>query len=111
MSKPQPEGFFDPRTLFWSHERLHRQVIQNYPERLAVYRDERDGLETEFLQGALQLRDAPPEERQAFSEDCFHKAAAKGESWLDQVKRIPPKPAIIHQAAWRSFNRDVGLKI
>jgi hypothetical protein len=35
---PQPAGTYDPATLFWQHERLHRATMQDYGRRLELYR-------------------------------------------------------------------------
>ncbi|MCJ7716364.1 MAG: hypothetical protein MUO54_07570, partial [Anaerolineales bacterium] len=35
--KPVPTSQYDAKTLFWSHERLHREVIRNYQDRLITY--------------------------------------------------------------------------
>ncbi|MBX3494591.1 MAG: C69 family dipeptidase, partial [Parvibaculum sp.] len=34
---PAPGDLFDARTRWWRHERLHRAVLRNYPERLAAF--------------------------------------------------------------------------
>jgi secernin len=104
-----PGGVYDPETIFWSHERLHRDVITNYPEKIAAYRSSRDALEEEFITGALQLQDKGAEERKAYSEECFQKASAAAEQWLAKVKKIPSKRSLIHSTAWRGFNRNVGF--
>ncbi len=31
--QPTPVGTYDPQTLFWRHERLHRAVLRDYPAR------------------------------------------------------------------------------
>jgi len=107
----RPDGCFDPESLFWSHELLHREVLQNYPERLASYRDERDSLEEEFIQGAFGLQGAGREERKAFSETCLKKASEAEQRWLEIVKKIPPKPVWPHKTAWMGFNRSAQLDL
>jgi len=86
-----PQGQYDSTTIFWSHERLHREVLENYPDRIASYQEDRDKLEEEFIQGGLSLSTASREERREFSEACFQKAAEAEEEWLDRVLKIPEK--------------------
>lgn len=102
---PVPSDQFDLKTLFWSHERLHREVLKNFPARLATFQDERDALEVEFIEGALALQGADLSTRKAFSESCLEKAAEAEGRWLEGVLKVPPKPAWFHQAAWNGFNR------
>jgi len=106
---PDPAGNFDPGTLFWSHERLHRNVLRNYSERLAAYQSERDALEEEFINGALQLHNSSPKERKAYSEDCFLRAATASEKWLNKVLEMAAKPSLLHSVAWRMFNNEVDF--
>ncbi len=101
----EPDSKYDPTTLFWSHERLHRSVIWNYQERLAAYQADRDALEAEFIEGAFAIRYDSREKRQAYSAECFQRAADASEVWLDMVQSVPPKPAFIHAAAWNAFNK------
>ncbi|MCK5795264.1 MAG: C69 family dipeptidase [Anaerolineales bacterium] len=106
---PQPTNKFDPRTTFWAHEELHREVIKNYPARAAVYQGERDELETEFIEGALALREGSLEERKAYSENCFQRAAAAEKDWLGQVRMVPEKQRLLHSLAWRGFNKEADI--
>ena len=105
---PLPLDCYDPETTFWSHERLHREVLLNYTDRLASYQPDRDQLEEEFIQGALALSKASIEERTDFSEKCFRQAAEAEESWLERVWLFPEKKSLLHTAAWRGFNREAG---
>ncbi len=46
---PAPGDQYDPGTLWWRHERLHRAMLEDYAGPLALFRDERDQLERAFL--------------------------------------------------------------
>jgi len=101
---PLPAGTFDRESMYWTHEELHREVIKNYPARTAVFQAERDRLEAEFIAGALELRNGPAEDRKAYSELCFQKAAAAEKRWLDQIRNVPAKQRFLHSLAWNGFN-------
>jgi dipeptidase len=101
-----PTDRYNPETLFWSHERLHREVLINYPERLLVFVDERDALEEEFIAGALALLGADRAERKAFSEDCLSRAAQAKKRWLAGVREISPRKKYFHSLAWKRFNNQ-----
>ncbi|NQS91986.1 MAG: C69 family dipeptidase [Chloroflexi bacterium] len=106
----EPTGIFDTETLFWSHERLHREVILNYVDRASSFTEDRDQLEGEFITGALALTDASREERKTFSEACFQKAAAAQDEWLAKVRQIPAKKSFFHDMAWSGFNEAAKYK-
>jgi dipeptidase len=98
------------QATFWSHERLHREVLLNYTDRLASYQSDRDQLEEEFIQGALALSKASIEERRSFSEKCFRQAAEAEDSWLERVRFFPEKKSLLHTAAWKGFNKAAGYR-
>lgn len=104
-----PGGRYDPESLYWSHEALHREVIRNYPERLASYQEERDALEEAFIKGAFDLQGADLSERKAYSQDCLRRAAEAQARWLERARKIPPKSVWLHQLAWKGFSRKAHL--
>lgn len=106
---------YDPDTLWWRHERLHRAVLENYAGRIAVYRAERDAMEGEFLADAAQLisqqREATPEDRRAtlgdFTAQCFARAGDAAEVWAKQVREIRrARRPLFYSMAWRRANRQ-----
>ena len=100
-----PTSKFDSETTFWAHEKLHREVLKNYPARAAVFQANRDALEAEFIEGAQALREGSVEERKAYSETCFQKAAGVEKGWLEQVTKVPVKQRFLHSLAWKGFNK------
>jgi len=111
---PASAGGYDPATLFWSHERLHRTVLRNFPKRLAAYSPDRDAFENEFIQGALDLAKAPAKDRAAFSAECFQRAALAEEDWLGRVQNIPDAKQfgrLLNDFAWTKFNRTAKLSV
>lgn len=112
----QPTGNYNPNTLWWFHERLHRQVIQDYATRISVYREERDALEATFLREAEEIisyyRDVSPEERaeslRAFTASCFERAQHATKRWIETVTSTPVRhrPPVFFSIAWKRFNRE-----
>jgi dipeptidase len=100
-----PGKQFDPQTLWWRHEVLHRATLRNYPERSAAYAKLRDDLEAEFLAGA-----ATTEDRAGFTARCFDQAAGAEDAWLQAVSGIPvAKLPALYDRAWRTWNSQAGL--
>ena len=97
---PAPSDRFDPETLWWTQERLHRRLIAD-PEGLAeAYVVERDALEAQLA----RERWAPAE--------AFARADALLARWLERVSileardRRPP----IARAYWRKRDARAGLE-
>ncbi|MCZ2126988.1 MAG: C69 family dipeptidase [Anaerolineales bacterium] len=108
-NEPIPTATADSESLFWLHERLHREVLKNYPERLATFAAERDALEQRFVEGALKVQSASVKEREAFSAACYEEARVAEAAWLKRVKAVPTKEAFLQSIAWRGFNQKAEI--
>jgi dipeptidase len=107
-----PGPTYTAESLYWSHELLHRAVLQNYPERLATYSADRDALEEKFIKEALALADAPRKERAEFSAKCFRQAALAEVDWLKRVRKIPvskPPSRFLDDIAWKNLNKEAKM--
>lgn len=106
---PVPASKSDSASLYWTHERLHRATLLNYPERIKTFASDRDELEKKFMQGALQLAKASVWERAEFSTQCFNEAAQAEAEWLKRVESVPAKKKFLHSLAWDTFNKKAGM--
>jgi dipeptidase len=108
---PAPTGVYDPHTLFWRHERLHRSLLRDYPQRITVIQEERALLEQELLEEALAACDAPLEDRRRIVAEGFSRALAAEERWLTRIAAAPPnrRQSFWHERAWAGFNRAAGV--
>jgi len=113
---PAPSDVFDARTCWWSHERLHRAVLQNYPERLGAYRQERDRLEASFIERveALLKRGGSAAEASALSRALWREADAAEARWYERVRKIPENPTYRLSAPmaahWGSLARQARMR-
>jgi secernin len=108
--EPAPTGAFDPQTLFWKHEQLHRAVLRNYSGRLAVYADERDTLEEKFVSRAEEMIDLSLQERSAFTRSCFAQADEAESAWFEKVSAVPASKLTWHyRRAWIGFNKSAKI--
>ncbi|MGD8474470.1 MAG: hypothetical protein PVH59_10120, partial [Anaerolineae bacterium] len=117
---PEPSGVYDPDSMWWSHERLHRTVIRDYQSRMALYREQRETLEASFVVEAAELRArlraASEAERAsrlaAFSASCFERAADATKRWAQTVSSIPVKqrPPLLFSVAWDILNRQAKFE-
>ena len=108
---PTPSDTFDPATLWWSHERLHRAVLEDYAPRLAAYAAKRDRLEQSFIERveALIARGGSAEEAGALSQAIWKEAAEAERGWLADVLAIRPRankrPSHLYRMHWKRLAR------
>lgn len=113
---PAPTDIYDARTRWWRHERLHRAVLRNYPERMAAYGPERDRLEASFIERveALLARGGDAAEAGALSRDIWREADAAETRWYEKVRKIPENPAHLPSsfmaAHWGSLARQARMR-
>jgi len=116
-----PTGKYDPESLWWQHERLHRRVLQDYAHRMAVYREERDRLEESFIQEAAQSVQASRELSKAeqaqklasLSKSCFERASRATQAWTEKVAATPlqKSPSLLFSWSWQNFNKKAGISL
>ena len=106
-----PADEYDPNSLFWQHELVHRATIQDYEARIATYLTERDVLEKSFIAGGLNLANTSAKERTTFSAECFAQALKAEPNWYARVKQIPANPqgAWLYNYAWNKFNKQANM--
>jgi len=100
---------FDPQTLWWRHERLHRRMLRDFGPALAAIEAERDALEARFRaaidrafdEGGLDLAIAR----------CWADAEAAETRWLAELP--PPRPTPTtessHRRSWTRLNHVAGM--
>jgi secernin len=81
-----PTGTYNPDSLWWRHERLHRSVLLDYADRLSSYRRERDDLEKLWISRANALA---ADERWELTQDAFVQEQHKTDEWIDNVQSRP----------------------
>jgi len=108
---PEPSGAYDPATLYWKHEDLHRATLHDYDRLIQLYQAERDHSETGFVNQGLDLADHPAAERLAYSSQCFSTAQEAEARWLEMVMQTQPqkRPALLYKIAWDGFNRQAHM--
>jgi len=106
---PAPVSTFNPATLFWRHEILHRSTLRDHENLVATFSDERDTLEREFVAEAFSTRTKDSAARAAISAECFERADKAESKWLARVQSAPSKGKWLHTQAWTGFNREAKM--
>ncbi len=112
---------YDPESLWWHHEKLHRLVLQDYQKRLEVYREERDELEEKYHKqvNALLLNLSATSSEQdiqkmkSITNNAFEESRKKAEEWINKIETLPinSKPNIFYRRNWKRLNKIDRLNL
>ncbi len=107
---PLPGKHYDPASLWWHHEKLHRLVLADYHHRIGLYRQERDKLEESFQASAQRVL---PGERWQVSHTAFEQGRAATQKWIGQLQDLPvyQRPKLYYRHFWNRQNKKAGLAI
>lgn len=106
-----PTATFDPNSLWWSHERLHRRALMaDFAEVQEQIGRERDVLETEFRARIRTVMRGTRAERKQTVELCWSEAMAAERRWEDATGLIN-LDARAFDPEWAEINRLAGMQL
>lgn len=108
---PAPVETYDPASLFWRHELLHRATLRDHEHLVASFASERDALEHQFVTEAFTALTKDAAARGEVSARCFTRAGEAEEKWLARVEGAPSKQNWLHATAWAGFNREARITL
>jgi len=103
---PPATDRFDPQTLWWRHERMHRAAIlgdfSGFLQDIAI---ERDALEAQFHSRVTAVLDGGSRtERSRVIGDCWAKAMEVEDRWCQRITAASSNPAEF-VSTWEKMNR------
>lgn len=109
---PTPGEHFDPRSLWWKHELLHRRAMADFDRLVPEIRKDFDVLENEFLCESESVRKGTLEEKRDFMEHCFHRSMQATEAWIARLRARTDLAfeEEAYRAMWQKLNAEAGLQ-
>lgn len=106
----QAANRFDPNSLWWLHEQLHRRILLNYADRIKPYSAERDQLENLFMQDVAEISSGA---RAAFTRQAFIMAGDFTRQWIENFKDHPvaKRTRWLYRQYWQKQNKKAGILI
>lgn len=106
----EPANRFDPNSLWWHHEQLHRSMLLNYSDRIKRYSAERDQLENLFIQDAAEISSGS---RAEFTRHAFIKARDFTKQWIKNFNDHPVanRTKWLYRQYWHRQNKKAGILI
>lgn len=106
----EPGSRFDPNSMWWHHEQLHRRMLLNYPDRIIRYTAERDELESLLMQDAAEISAGTGAE---YTQQAFARAADFTDQWIRNLKDHPAvnRTRWLYRQYWKKQNNKAGILI
>jgi secernin len=108
---PRLTDRYDPATLWWRHERLHRAALRgDFAKFLEEIRPERAVLEARFQSRMNAVFDGGnASDRSLAVAQCWKEALAAEDRWLARVDRAAAPAATPYHSSWLKMNQLAGL--
>ena len=87
--EPVPTSQADSSSLYWTHEKLHRAVLLNYPERIKTYAADRDAME-KLPQTLINVR---VRDKSVADAEILREAVRNESAALEGVGRVLLRPS------------------
>lgn len=108
---PYPNEQFNPESLWWKHELMHRRAMADFQNIMPDIRPDFEAIEAEFIAQAPTVLKGSANEKREFVADCFHEAEKATEKWTKQLSsrtdlafRDPD-----YRIMWQKYNSQAGL--
>lgn len=109
------EDYYNPETLWWQHEKLHRLVLKDYQTRINAYRKQRNELEVQFIKEVTDVLSSEKndEELKSAVKEAFDLSREKTDEWIGLVQEISleSKPGYLYRRRWQKLNDHDQLNI
>jgi dipeptidase len=112
-SSGSPTDRFDPNSLWWLHEKVHRAVVEDFAQRLDQIRGERDAVEKRFrdsIDAAWQSAGPGSERLRQTIRECWREAANVEKRWISVFTAArPPLQNTAYGRSWIRHNSIAGF--
>lgn len=101
-------GIFNRKSSWWTHELLHRSILEDYPSRIQSIREERNALESSFQQESEQVA---PDDHFSVTQKAFRSVLETEDRWHKLIRGIPiqKKSRLSYRLYWKKQNRKAGI--
>lgn len=107
---PAPGATYDPESLWWQHEILHRSLLQNFTSgRQALYKAQ-EALEKNWIEQAARTA---PDHFFDLTRAAFSETAARHPEWIERTRSAARggTPAWLYRKYWAKQNRTAQIPI
>ena len=109
----EPKGEYDPDSLFWQHELLHREILKGYSSRIKIVKEDLELLQTRILEEATKLSSASQEEREKLVRRSFEDSLELDKKLYKKLQKSSPGRSlrIPYSLSWNGYNQEAKIPI
>jgi len=109
LEQPSKGDQYD-RSIWWTHERLHRSILRDFSHRLSILESERDQWERGMVQRSIKTTDT---NFTSLTRSAFEEADRIEARWIKQVDAQPvtKRPNVIYSSYWAQQNKAAGISV
>jgi dipeptidase len=119
---PNPTNTYDPETMWWQHEQIHRAILEDYQTRIRIVTPDIEHYEEKWISKVIDVRsrrnsqpiDQFKEELAKLSEEAFAEAREIERNWISALEKVPIRKrsgGFYYRRLWRKENSKAGLKL
>ena len=111
---------YDPESLWWQHEKLHRLVLLDYQKRLGTYKEDRDKFDKKYIKKVNAiLKDVSGKPTNAdltkmkkITSDAFKESQKLTDEWIGKIVDLPieSKTSMLYRRFWNKYSKTDGLE-
>ncbi len=105
-----PKGTYDGKSLWWQHERIHRAILKDYPNRMPIITPQQSTFEQKWIKKIKELRQMPSVDVDTLKQimvQATTESIKLEEQWLKQFAQMPPKHknGFLYRRYWNKRNK------
>jgi dipeptidase len=108
-------GVYDPRSLWWSHERVHRQILSDYASRMQIIKVNQKEFEAKYFarvsQALMDVKSGRLTSERAsvlrhVTQEAFDEARKLESKWLASFSELPTRESrgFLHKRYWKAMS-------
>jgi len=107
-----PDGTYNEKTLFWSHETIHRAILQDYATRLSLIKPDQERFEVQMYSEVSQNITESFNKRKSISEKYFKMSQDIEATWFQKVstQQSKHKNKLLYRSAWNKIDDEAKMQ-
>jgi dipeptidase len=108
---PVPDGTYDPNTIFWRHEQLHRSMLRDFPTQLPGLASIQKEFEQKMIAEAMSVSQSAGATRKALTAGYLRLATELEHQFAHSMATVKVSGPMLYRRRWRRINNDASIPI